>query len=198
MAWPGGSSTLPCQGFQVQGEPGHEKREDPVEALRRQCLQEAEQQFLVRCATLSRPRLTLPTSLHVPEIPGGGGGVGGKLPCPWPCPPGINLVPNGAGGLPAGQALPGYWGLHGRGGPGWVGYGGDLEGVGENLRTIELPQLPGDATSLVFGDWLAMLEPVVAELSQQASQWRFEERGRCLRDVAVGRSSSAVEAVPEQ
>ena len=62
------------------------------------------------------------------------------------------------------QALPGYGGLHGRGGPGWVGYGGDLEGVGENLRTIELRQLPGDATSLVFGDWLAMLEPVVAEL----------------------------------
>ena len=36
--------------------------------------------------------------------------------------------------------------------------------MGENLRTIELCQLPGDATSLVFGDWLAMLEPVVAEL----------------------------------
>ena len=44
--------------MKAQGEPGHEKREDLVEALRRQCLSNSFWWDFKRCTTLSRPRLT--------------------------------------------------------------------------------------------------------------------------------------------
>ena len=72
--------------MKAQGESGHENREDPVEALRRQCLQEAEQQFLVGLQKMHNPEQAVSNSSYnsAPEIPGGGVGAGGKPPFPWP------------------------------------------------------------------------------------------------------------------
>ena len=122
--------------MKTQGESGHEKREDPVEA---QCLQDAEQ--LVGLQKMHNPEQAASDSLQV--CAGDSRWWGGGETC---LPMAVSAWhQSGAqqGWRTAGQALPGYGGLHGRGGPGWVGYGGDLEGVGENLRTIELPQRGG-------------------------------------------------------
>ena len=45
------------------------------------------------------------------------------------------------------------------------------ESLGDNARSVELPVLGLDATTLTFGDWLITLEPIVSEIGQGASQW---------------------------
>ena len=45
------------------------------------------------------------------------------------------------------------------------------ENLNENLRNLELPKLSPDSTSVDFGDWLAIVGPLMSDLSGTSSQW---------------------------
>ena len=50
-------------------------------------------------------------------------------------------------------------------------YGGSEESVNETFRSVELPTLPSDANALSFGDWLATIQPLIADVSVSAEEW---------------------------
>ena len=161
---------------------------DPVELLRAKCLQEAEVRFQEEVQKLGQPSSNSSFQSAV-EAPGGkvqGGGemqapkpvtapivnVGPMAPgatpvvYPWPCPPGL------PGQLPWGNGVCGIF-PNGVSGPStspnaWVA---PEESLGDQTRSVELPVLGLEATSLAFGDWLTTLEPIVSEISPGASQW---------------------------
>ena len=121
---------------------------------------------------------TMTTSGGVPvpggNLPGPGPvqGTGPGVCFPWPYPPGIQLGPGGWGaiGLP-----PNGGGGGGNYGPGLVGGapmgGGNEESVNETFRSVDLPPLPSDANALSFGDWLATIQPLIADVSVSAEEW---------------------------
>ena len=121
---------------------------------------------------------TMTTSGGVPvpggNLPGPGPvqGTGPGVCFPWPYPPGIQLGPGGWGaiGLP-----PNGGGGGGNYGPGLVGGapmgGGSEESVNETFRSVDLPPLPSDANALSFGDWLATIQPLIADVSVSAEEW---------------------------
>ena len=45
------------------------------------------------------------------------------------------------------------------------------EGVSETLRSLELPKLSEGATALGFGDWLAIIEPMMADIGTNSMEW---------------------------
>ena len=45
------------------------------------------------------------------------------------------------------------------------------ERVNETLRNVEIPPLALRTSSLTFGDWLATIEPIVADVSSSAGEW---------------------------
>ena len=45
------------------------------------------------------------------------------------------------------------------------------ETLNESLRSLELPKIPQDCSALDFGDWLAVVGPLMADLSGSSSQW---------------------------
>ena len=45
------------------------------------------------------------------------------------------------------------------------------EGPGETLRSVELPKLDRNATSLDFGDWLAVVQQMIGDVSYTSAQW---------------------------
>ena len=54
------------------------------------------------------------------------------------------------------------------------GGGGGGESTSESLRTLTLPPLPKagqDSSSMAFGDWLVMTNPVMRDLGTSASMW---------------------------
>lgn len=42
----------------------------------------------------------------------------------------------------------------------------------ETLRLVDLPPLPSEASAIQFGDWLAMLDPLMADISCSRGEWR--------------------------
>ena len=57
--------------------------------------------------------------------------------------------------------------------PPTTGWGRDFLGEvsTETLRTVELPPLPQDANPITFGDWLAVVEPIMADISYSSGNW---------------------------
>ena len=55
------------------------------------------------------------------------------------------------------------------------GYGGHGTSAGESLteslRNLELPKLAVDATAIGFGDWLAIIEPLMSDISSSSAAW---------------------------
>ena len=52
--------------------------------------------------------------------------------------------------------------------------GGGGESASESLRTLTLPTLPKaglESSSMAFGDWLVMTNPVMRDLGTSASTW---------------------------
>ena len=45
------------------------------------------------------------------------------------------------------------------------------ESLTESLRNLELPKLAADATALMFGDWLTLVEPLMSDVSSSSSVW---------------------------
>ena len=45
------------------------------------------------------------------------------------------------------------------------------ETLNESLRSLELPKIPQDCSALEFGDWLAVVGPLMADLSGSSGQW---------------------------
>ena len=97
---------------------------------------------------------------------------------------GGGVPPNGSGGFPGGSGqLPTFGGGSnggGMGGPGvprmapfqlptW------FQGAGESIRTVDLPPLPaikeGELGGVVVGDWLALISPVMKDLSVSSGLW---------------------------
>lgn len=69
-------------------------------------------------------------------------------------------------------------GLGGSGGPqvptggGCGGHGSSAgESLTESLRNLELPKLAVDATAIGFGDWLAIIEPLMSDISSSSAAW---------------------------
>ena len=158
---------------------------DPVELLRAKCLQEAEVRFQEEVQKLGQPssNSSFQSAVEAPGSKVQGGGewqatkpvtapivnVGPMAPgatpvaYPWPYPPGL------PGQLPSTNAFFQMEVLvHLQSPNAWVA---PEESLGDQTRSVELPVLGLEATSLAFGDWLTTLEPIVSEISPGASQW---------------------------
>eukprot|EP00435_Cladocopium_sp_Y103_P030096 s34_g7.t1 len=105
--------------------------------------------------------------------------------------PGLGSVQGGIPGQSVDQALRlgvDLQGLQGRIGPsGGIGHGVPgvhqvgvpemnwFPGLGESIRTVELPPLPGikegELGGTVIGDWIALITPIMRDLSASSSQW---------------------------
>ena len=59
--------------------------------------------------------------------------------------------------------LPGAGGLQQSGGSG--------ESLTESLRSMELPKLDESTTAVGFGDWLTVIQPMMADISSTSSRW---------------------------
>ena len=105
-----------------------------------------------------------------------GGNTGPMGGCGWPGgpPPGQYGNPGQAPGPPGG-----HQGNPGRAVPPQqqqqvaVQAGPQAEGEipGETLRSVELPKLDRNATSLDFGDWLAVVQQMIGDVSYTSAQW---------------------------
>ena len=60
-------------------------------------------------------------------------------------------------------------GLHGEGGV--QQSGGSGESLTESLRSMELPKLDESTTAVGFGDWLTVIQPMMADISSTSSRW---------------------------
>ena len=97
--------------------------------------------------------------------------------------PGMAATPmapiSGVGGGCGGGRIPNRPpGLGGSGGPqvptggGCGGHGSSAgESLTESLRNLELPKLAVDATAIGFGDWLAIIEPLMSDISSSSAAW---------------------------
>lgn len=122
---------------------------DPIELFRLRCMREAEQKF---AEGLERMR-------H--ETQQGPDGSGSYVSLPnQTTPPGLNGNGNGNGETPPKAGTRGT-GLNGTG----------VEVASETLRSLELPKLAENASTLNFGDWLAVVEPLMADLGTNSSEW---------------------------
>ena len=116
------------------------------------------------------------------------GGQGGHPPSGGPGqPPNGDGRGHGFGGMPYGQGS--GQGGHGRGnGAGYGGYGvphmapfqlpQDMmwyPGMAENVRSVELPLLPGiregELGGTVVGDWMTMVAPIMKSMSMNSTAW---------------------------
>ena len=116
------------------------------------------------------------------------GGQGGHPPSGGPGqPPNGDGRGHGFGGMPYGQGS--GQGGHGRGnGAGYGGYGvphmapfqlpQDMmwyPGMAENVRSVELPLLPGiregELGGTVVGDWMTMVAPIMRSMSMNSTAW---------------------------
>ena len=159
---------------QNQGQPvqtgSPEVEMDPIELFRIRCLREAEQKFAQGIEQMQRRQGV--------EKPDGSSGsfktvdeqrlpdVGNQA---LEQPPGLTGFrgPQQAGnprvegqGLNSGtQAFGGNYGS------------GTGEVATETLRSVDLPPLPSEASSIQFGDWLATIEPLLADISYSSVEW---------------------------
>ena len=116
-------------------------------------------------------------------FPGGNTGPMGGYGWPGGPPPGQYGNPGQAPGPPGGhQGNPGLPGGH-QGNPGQAAppqqqqavvqagpqAGGEVPG--ETLRSVELPKLDRNATSLDFGDWLTVAQQMIGDVSYTSEQW---------------------------
>ena len=51
------------------------------------------------------------------------------------------------------------------------------ENPSENLRTVDLPKLSGDATAVQYGDWLSVVDTMMGDLSYTSETWWKMVRG---------------------
>ena len=116
-------------------------------------------------------------------FPGGNTGPMGGYGWPRGPPPGPYGNSGQAPGPPGGhQGNPGQPGGH-QGNPGQAvppqqqqvavqaGPQAGGEVPGETLRSVELPKLDRNATSLDFGDWLAVVQQMIGDVSYTSAQW---------------------------
>ena len=116
-------------------------------------------------------------------FPGGNTGPMGGYGWPRGPPPGQYGNPGQAPGPPGGhQGDPGPPGGH-QGNPGQAvppqqqqavvqaGPQAGGEVPGETLRSVELPKLDRNATSLDFGDWLTVVQQMIGDVSYTSAQW---------------------------
>lgn len=130
---------------------------DPVELFRIRCLREAEQKFLqgiekLRMETQQNQEGSNRSYVSIPNQGEGtpqeqGNGLGNQ-------PPGLNGK-----------------GESGKGNPQETPKDPFGESVSESLRSLELPKLNENASALVFGDWLAVVEPLMADIGNTSSVW---------------------------
>ena len=123
---------------------------DPIELFRLRCMREAEQKF---AEGLERMRH------ETQQGPDGGSGSYVSLPN-QNTPPGLNGNGNGNAENPPNTGI----GSDRRNGMG-------AEAASETLRSLELPKLAENASTLNFGDWLAVVEPLMADLGTNSSEW---------------------------
>jgi len=169
--FPGGD---PLGWFRSQthnGNPGSPEVEmDPIELFRIRCLREAEQRFAQGIEQMQyRQQAAKPegSSGSFKTVEEQRGNDLGNLGLDQPpglagnkeIPPPRNVKPDGMG-LNAGSTNLG--GGHGSG----VG-----EVATETLRSVDLPPLPSEASAIQFGDWLAMIEPLMADISYSSGEW---------------------------
>ena len=159
---------------QNQGQPvqtgSPEVEMDPIELFRIRCLREAEQKFAQGIEQMQRRQGV--------EKPDGSSGsfktvdeqrlpdVGNQA---LEQPPGLMGF---RGPQRAGNPRVEGQGLH----SGTQAFGGNYgSGTGEvateTLRSVDLPPLPSEASSIQFGDWLAMIEPLLADISYSSGEW---------------------------
>ena len=116
-------------------------------------------------------------------FPGGNTGPMGGYGWPGGPPPGQYGNPGQAPGPPGGhQGNPGQPGGY-QGNPGQAvppqqqqavvqaGPQAGGEVTGETLRSVELPKLDRNATSLDFGDWLTVVQQMIGDVSYTSAQW---------------------------
>ena len=126
---------------------------DPIELFRIRCLREAEQKFVQGLEKLRN------------ETQGKNEGSNGSyvsIPVHGEGTPQNKGMGYGPGGPPPG--LNGKEGVHFSKEP--VG-----ETASESLRSLELPKLSEGSTPLMFGDWLAIIEPLMADIGSNSSSW---------------------------
>ena len=83
-------------------------------------------------------------------------------------PQGMSTGPWGAGGLPP-HNPPGHGQFQG----GMQAAGAPMmgESLTESLRNLKLPKLAAESNAVDFGDWLALVGPLMADLGGTSSQW---------------------------
>lgn len=126
---------------------------DPVELFRIRCLREAEQRFQEGLEKMKAEAAGAQEAFHTPpnngDFPPGipqGGGDGQP-------PNTLGNPQNEPQGKPVGKKEP-------------IG-----ESVTESLRSLELPKLSESASALAFGDWLAVVEPLMADIGNNSMTW---------------------------
>ena len=178
---------------------------DPVELFRIRCLREAEQKFTQGVEQMMNERMlkgqddevgsfrTVPSekTSNEPKGKGYGGVQNGPQQVPQ------QLQPQSKGPEPEvprekSASKP-------QGNPvGNVGCLGEVSG--ETLRTLELPVLSPDSTPIGFGDWLAMIDPMMADISYSSGTWWNQVLGSVrtaydtwLKETPLGRLKMKVE-----
>ena len=130
---------------------------DPVELFRIRCLREAEQKFLqgIEKFRMETQQNQEGSNRSYVSIPNQGEGTPQEQ-------------GNGSGNQP-----PGLTGKResGKGNPQETPKDPFGESVSESLRSLELPKLNENASALVFGDWLAVVEPLMADIGNTSSVW---------------------------
>ena len=116
-------------------------------------------------------------------FPGGNTGPMGGYGWPGGPPPGqygnLGQAPGPPGGHQGNPGLPGgYQGNPGQAVPPQqqqavvqAGPQAGGEVPGETLRSVELPKLDRNATSLDFGDWLTVVQQMIGDVSYTSAQW---------------------------
>lgn len=133
---------------------------DPVELFRIRCLREAEQKFMQGLEQMrmeNQPQQQNPdgSNRSYVSIPNQG-----------------ERTPQEAG-REVGNQPPGLQGLgeNGKKDPKETHKESIGESVSESLRSLELPKLSENASALAFGDWLAVVEPLMADIGNTSSVW---------------------------